>query len=71
METKDQKEKSTPIFRNLTADDPDPETTEIESLCMNCGENVRCKLLFSHQILKRIEGDNTNTHNLNYEFSLL
>ena len=31
---------STPLFRNLTADDPDPETTEIESLCMNCGENV-------------------------------
>jgi hypothetical protein len=29
-----------PIFRNLTADDPVPETTEIESLCMNCGENV-------------------------------
>jgi len=31
---------SLPIFRDLTADDPKPETTEIESLCMNCGENV-------------------------------
>jgi hypothetical protein len=31
---------ASPIFRNLTADDPEPETTEIESLCMNCGENV-------------------------------
>lgn len=31
---------SLPIFRNLTADDPEPETTEIESLCVNCGENV-------------------------------
>jgi hypothetical protein len=24
----------------LTADDPEPETTETESLCMNCGANV-------------------------------
>jgi hypothetical protein len=32
---------SLPIFRDLTADDPERETTEIESLCMNCGENVR------------------------------
>lgn len=31
---------SKPIFRNLAADDPDPETTEIDSLCLNCGENV-------------------------------
>jgi len=31
---------SLPLFRDLTADDPEPETTEIESLCMNCGENV-------------------------------
>lgn len=29
-----------PIFRSLTADDPEPETTEIESLCVNCGQNV-------------------------------
>lgn len=28
------------IFRELTADDPEPETTVIESLCINCGENV-------------------------------
>jgi hypothetical protein len=35
---------SLPIFRDLTADDPEPETTEIESLCMNCGENVSLKL---------------------------
>lgn len=33
-------EKTKPIFRNLTADDPEPETTEIESLCMNCEQNV-------------------------------
>ena len=31
---------SLPIFRDLIADDPEPEATEIESLCMNCGENV-------------------------------
>jgi hypothetical protein len=33
---------SLPIFRDLTADGP--ETTEIESLCMNCGENVSLRL---------------------------
>lgn len=32
--------KNTPIFRDLQADDPEPETTVIESLCMNCGDNV-------------------------------
>lgn len=31
----------TPLFRDLNADDADPETTEIESCCMNCYENVR------------------------------
>lgn len=30
-----------PLFRNLMADDPEPEATEIESLCVNCGKNVR------------------------------
>lgn len=29
-----------PIFRDLAADDPDQEATEIESLCMNCEKNV-------------------------------
>lgn len=29
-----------PIFREINADDPDPEATIIESLCMNCGKNV-------------------------------
>lgn len=29
-----------PIFRDLTAEDPEPEVTEIESLCMNCHANV-------------------------------
>lgn len=33
-------ENNTPIFRELNADDPDPEATEIESLCMNCHSNV-------------------------------
>ncbi|KAJ9600178.1 hypothetical protein L9F63_009512 [Diploptera punctata] len=44
METK---ECSKPIFRNLNADDPDPETTEIESLCMNCRENGITRLLLT------------------------
>lgn len=29
-----------PLFRNLDADELEPETTVIESLCMNCQENV-------------------------------
>lgn len=32
-------EEKKPIFRDLAADD-EPQTTEIESLCMNCNENV-------------------------------
>jgi len=31
-------EKTEVLFRTLNADDP--EATEIESLCMECGENV-------------------------------
>lgn len=33
--------KPEPIYLNLSADDPDLGTTEIESMCMNCQENVR------------------------------
>lgn len=33
------------IFRDLDADDPEPETTEIESLCMNCYEKVNLKFI--------------------------
>lgn len=33
-----------PLFRALTAEDPEPEVTEIESLCMNCYKNVRTYL---------------------------
>ncbi|XP_043785071.1 zinc finger protein ZPR1 [Apis laboriosa] len=40
-------EKTKPIFRNLTADDPEPETTEIESLCMNCEQNGVTRLLLT------------------------
>lgn len=35
------------IFKNLAADDPEPETTQIDSLCMNCGENGITKLLLT------------------------
>lgn len=38
---------SLPIFRDLTADDPELDTTEIESLCMNCGENGITRLLLT------------------------
>lgn len=29
-----------PLFRDLNAEDPEPEATEIESLCMNCHATV-------------------------------
>lgn len=39
------------IFRNLDADDIDAENTIIESLCVNCGENVSC-IYFIYNIMK-------------------
>ncbi|XP_046822333.1 zinc finger protein ZPR1 [Vespa crabro] len=36
-----------PLFRNLMADDPEPEATEIESLCVNCGKNGITRLLLT------------------------
>ncbi|RZB38653.1 zinc finger protein ZPR1, partial [Asbolus verrucosus] len=36
-----------PIFRDLSADDPEPETTEIESLCMNCHANGITRILLT------------------------
>jgi len=35
-----------PIFKDITADDPDQRPTEIESYCVNCGENVGLKRRF-------------------------
>ena len=29
-----------PIFKELQAEDPDVAPTEVESMCVNCGENV-------------------------------
>jgi hypothetical protein len=40
MEDKKKVGSPAPVFSNLTADDAEPEITEIESLCMDCGENV-------------------------------
>ncbi|KAJ6640698.1 Zinc finger protein [Pseudolycoriella hygida] len=37
----------TPLFRDLNADDAEPETTEIESCCMNCYENGKTRLLLT------------------------
>ena len=33
-------EQPTAIFRDINADDDAPEVTEIESLCVNCEEQV-------------------------------
>ena len=30
-----------PIYKDLQADEPDVAPTEVESMCVNCGENVR------------------------------
>ncbi|KAF4532342.1 hypothetical protein B566_EDAN003645 [Ephemera danica] len=35
------------LFRGLTADDTELETTQIESLCMDCGENGITKILLT------------------------
>ncbi|CAH2083555.1 unnamed protein product [Euphydryas editha] len=43
MSTEDQK----PLFRDLTAEDPDPEVTEIESFCVNCHANGITRLLLT------------------------
>lgn len=40
-------ESNTPIFRDLTGEDQNPETTEIESLCVNCFENGQTRLLLT------------------------
>lgn len=29
-----------PVFKELQAEDPDLAPTQVESLCVNCGENV-------------------------------
>ncbi|XP_046489986.1 zinc finger protein ZPR1 isoform X1 [Neodiprion pinetum] len=42
-----QVERRQPLFRDLTAEDPEPEATEISSLCMNCGENGMTRLLLT------------------------
>ncbi|CRL00346.1 CLUMA_CG013619, isoform A [Clunio marinus] len=36
-----------PIYLNLSADDPDLGTTEIESMCMNCHKNGTTRLLLT------------------------
>lgn len=36
-----------PVFRDLTADDPEPEVTEIESLCVNCHSNGMTRILLT------------------------
>ena len=40
-----------PLFKDLQADDPDPEATEIESLCVECEEMVNNVYLFTDDLL--------------------
>ncbi|OWR45434.1 zinc finger protein ZPR1 [Danaus plexippus plexippus] len=40
-------EEQKPLFRDLAGDDPEPEVTEIESLCLNCHENGMTRLLLT------------------------
>ena len=55
--------KERPIFRELTADDDNPEVTEIESLCMTCGNNVSNGLLRG-QDFKQGKASKTSPHQL-------
>lgn len=32
--------KPEPVFKDISAEDPSQETTEVESMCVNCQENV-------------------------------
>lgn len=32
---------SKPLYRDINADDDDPEVMELESYCVNCEQNVR------------------------------
>lgn len=41
-----------PLFRELNADDPDPEATVIDSLCMNCHEQVFSRLFLQIFFIK-------------------
>lgn len=45
-----------PLFREINADDPDPEATEIDSLCMNCHETVSAyeKLTSNNVVLLKL-----------------
>ncbi|CAG9790715.1 unnamed protein product [Diatraea saccharalis] len=36
-----------PVFKELSADDPEPQVTEIESLCVNCHSNGITRLLLT------------------------
>ncbi|XP_060518272.1 zinc finger protein ZPR1 [Cylas formicarius] len=36
-----------PLFRDLAGDDPDPEVTEVESMCVSCGGNGKTRLLLT------------------------
>ena len=47
-------EKKEPVFKDLHAEDPDVAPTEIESMCMNCGENVRYIFLSAYCLLSII-----------------
>ncbi|KOB72806.1 Zinc finger protein ZPR1 [Operophtera brumata] len=40
-------EEQKPVFRDLSADDPDPEVTEVESMCMYCHKNGMTRLLLA------------------------
>ncbi|XP_076367073.1 zinc finger protein Zpr1 isoform X2 [Tachypleus tridentatus] len=40
-------EKPKPLFRNLEADDPEPEIVEIESLCLRCEKNGKTRILLT------------------------
>lgn len=49
--TRNESDSQGPLFKDLKADDPEPEATEIESLCLECEEMVgNCFALVSQTI---------------------
>ena len=47
-------DKKEPVFKELRADEPDIVPTEIESMCVNCGENVSFKTNKQTQVFPKL-----------------
>ncbi len=48
------------VFKDINAEDEDQQTTVIESLCMNCYENVNIPIIIIIKLIHRLFYTNTN-----------